>query len=280
MRVFISWSGDQSKQVAEYLREWLPQVIQCLDPWVSADDIESGSRWLRVLDSELEQGFVGIACITQDNQLSPWIQFEVGVLSKAADQSRVTPYLLDLAPADLEDSPLTMFQARRANEDDTWKLVQDLNRLAGDRRVKSETSLRKAFDHNWPDLELRITASASTIEAPAKRQVPDMVAEILDHVRALRRQGATSNEEIPNPRYQLYVSIPQVEKVDADSALVHKVYEILDSFTGQDLATILLWTPSGPLELESPRMTTRYCVNLVRQLEAVLGVGCVEAIEA
>jgi len=44
MKVFISWSVQRSAAVADALRYWLPKVIQALEPWMSADDIEKGIR--------------------------------------------------------------------------------------------------------------------------------------------------------------------------------------------------------------------------------------------
>jgi hypothetical protein len=39
MKVFISWSGEQSKEIAEAFRNWLPGVLQAEKPYFSPDDI-------------------------------------------------------------------------------------------------------------------------------------------------------------------------------------------------------------------------------------------------
>src|SRR5688572_19220319 len=107
MEVFLSWSGERSKAVAETLSVWLGQVIQAVDPWISSD-IEKGARWNPEIAARLEQSRVGIICLTKENLDAKWILFESGALSKTKD-AYVCTLLLDIDPSDVEQ-PLGQFQ--------------------------------------------------------------------------------------------------------------------------------------------------------------------------
>jgi hypothetical protein len=61
-----------------------------------------------------------------ENRRAPWIIFEAGALSKAAERPTVCPYLVDLPPSDLE-GPLAQFQAKLADEAGTLDLLQSIN---------------------------------------------------------------------------------------------------------------------------------------------------------
>ena len=67
MLVFISWSGQRSKIVAEALENWLAQVIQAVEPWVSQDINKGGLRWSAEVADRLERSKVGIICLTKSN---------------------------------------------------------------------------------------------------------------------------------------------------------------------------------------------------------------------
>ena len=151
MKVFISWSGEKSQAVAEALRNWLPNVIQGLQRWMSANDVDKGARWATDVATQLEQTRVGIICLTRDNLDSSWLLFEAGALSKTLEQTSVCPYLVDVEPSDIK-GPLFQFQATRAEKEDTRKLIQTVNRAQGEQALPEER-INNAFEKWWPDLE-------------------------------------------------------------------------------------------------------------------------------
>ncbi|KXB59407.1 hypothetical protein HMPREF3180_02349 [Leptotrichia wadei] len=44
MKIFLSWSGEPSKSIAEKFKNWLPNVLQYVEPYFSQQDIELGER--------------------------------------------------------------------------------------------------------------------------------------------------------------------------------------------------------------------------------------------
>jgi hypothetical protein len=130
MKVFISWSGQRSKLIAEALREWLPLVIQSLQPWMSAADIDKGAKWSTEISRELEQADFGVSCVTPENLNEPWLLFEAGALSKK-DGARVCTYLWELEAAAVPQ-PLGQFQATKCNKADTERLVGNMKEFRRD----------------------------------------------------------------------------------------------------------------------------------------------------
>ena len=89
MKVFLSWSGEQSRRIAEVFKEWIPSVIQAVKPYFSPEDIAKGARWSKEISQELEESKVGILFLTKDNLGAPWLLFEAGALSKSMERSKV-----------------------------------------------------------------------------------------------------------------------------------------------------------------------------------------------
>jgi hypothetical protein len=193
MRVFVSWAKEPSRVVAVALRDWLPDVIQSLEPWVSSADIGAGARWSDEVAQALSKARIGIICVTADNQREPWLLFEAGALAKTLENTFVCPYLIQMRPSDLAPGPLTQFQAKTATRDGTFELISTINSALGTEALENER-LRRLFDRSWPDLEGKLSAIPVSRPAVQRDQV-EMIAEVLDTVRALARRMPEARSE-------------------------------------------------------------------------------------
>jgi hypothetical protein len=182
MQVFISWSGDLSRELGETLRDWLPGVLQSVKPFFTPNDIEKGSRWGKDIANELGSSSVGIFCLTKENLTKPWLMFEAGALSKNLDASRVCPILFGVETTDLE-GPLLQFQAAPFTKTEIKKLIKTINSCLGEQKL-DETVLNNVFDMWWPRLEEKVTEVMArhnqTPEAESLRGDRELLEEILE----------------------------------------------------------------------------------------------------
>jgi hypothetical protein len=178
--------------MAEALRDWLPKVIQAIQPWMSAVDIERGARWSSDIAGELEQTSFGILCLTPENLEAPWIHFEAGALSKTLSKTFVCPYLFELEPADLK-GPLVQFNAARANKDDTRKLVLTIN--DAQETPLAKLAIEESFELWWPKLEENLSdLPLPRSEVKSERPEREILEEILDLVREQAKVNISLSE--------------------------------------------------------------------------------------
>ncbi len=192
MKIFISWSGNKSKNVATYLKSWIEQIIQAADPWISVD-IDKGKKWNGEIINELAESRVGIICLTRDNLNSPWILFEAGALSKASD-SYVCTFLVDITPTDLT-GPLSIFQATKFNKEDIFKLLTSINnnvKLSGGKSLTNE-NLKSLFKVFYPQLEEDIKKIISASETETKEEIRTD-RELLEEAVQLLRKSISPKE--------------------------------------------------------------------------------------
>jgi TIR domain len=203
VKVFISWSGALSRDVAVALRDWLPSVIQVVEPYVSSEDIDPGARWSTDIAVQLEDTDFGILCVTRDNVETPWLNFEAGALSKSVETSRVVPFLVDLGPSDIPRGPLAQFQAVRPTRTGILRLIRGINDFCG---ALSPERVEGTVDVWWPHLEEILQEVQQGVqlvtEVAPQRPTADMLAELLELTRGLQRElqdrGATTGTRWTN----------------------------------------------------------------------------------
>lgn len=198
MKLFISWSGKLSHQIAKELKEWFPLVINQLEPFVSSESIKKGDRWMIDVYSELEQSNFGVICLTKENLTEPWIMFEAGALSKNVSQSRVSSLLFDNLKQNDVKSPLSLFQNTEFEKEDFKKLVASINNALGDKKI-SEIILNRSFEKWYPDLEEKIKKIEENYrpELPPKQKDADAIDEILRTTKYISNVVARFNLKLP-----------------------------------------------------------------------------------
>ncbi|HDG1677317.1 TPA: TIR domain-containing protein [Kluyvera ascorbata] len=263
MKVFISWSGQRSKVVAEIFSDWLKCVIQASQPWISTRDIDRGAIWFSEINDKLKDVSVGVVCLTQENKNKPWILFETGALAKGLTTNRVCTFLIDLNPEDLQD-PLAQFNHTTPNKNSVWELIRTINACLVDKAL-DERILKQVFDTYWPQFEQKFEKALN--DTPPDEVIPprseqDILSEILNNtrtlnqrVRALENNSSEFFEDLMDTSREATIAIPirahnkisnmiksgSYSEDEIISAL--KEYEIPDEVIRRRIKA-LLWPPT------------------------------------
>lgn len=200
MKIFISWSDERSRQLAQALHHWLPLVLPYVQPWLSQADVSAGDRWAQEVAKELESSNFGIICVTPENLGSPWILFEAGALAKSLQGAKVIPLLLGLEFSDIS-GPLAQFQAKKLGKAGLSEIVQSINQSA--QVPELEDRVKDRFAGLWPDIEKKIAAIPE--QAPgAKRTRPqhEILEELVASVRGFEGRLARLDESLVDVDYR------------------------------------------------------------------------------
>ena len=204
MKVFISWSGERSRRVAQLLNTWLKCVLQHTQPWISTDDIERGAFWFTEISKALSETSTGIVCLTKENISQPWILFEAGALAKGLSSARVCTVLIDLEPRHIKD-PLAQFNHTTLKEESMRKLITTLNRHLGENALDSDT-LKNVFDTNWNWFnkafkEIIDTTKESDVVLETLK-AEEVLPDILEAIRGLEREVRKNDVRSSNISYR------------------------------------------------------------------------------
>ena len=199
MKVFVSWSGELSCQIAEVLKKWIPCIIQSVEVFFSPEDIEKGDNWDKTISNELSQCNYGIICLTSDNTTAPWINFEAGAIAKSLD-SKITALMVNIKPSDIK-GPLSRYQATKFEKSDFFQLISSINKAL--ETPLDPSILQNTFDTMWSALEQEAN---SVIEKHSlNKSIQNETKEIsenepLEEILQLLR---TQNSLLTNP-YKLF----------------------------------------------------------------------------
>lgn len=177
VKVFLSWSGSLSHQVAATFADWLPDVIQSIETYLSSTDIDKGAVWYSEIIENLRESTIGIVFLTTTNINRPWIYFESGAIAGMFEKGRVCPLLIETDREEIKDTPLNNHMCTIFEKVEILKLVKSVNKAKKEGYVLEESRLERSFEKCWPDLE-------------------DKVNQIIEHHRASEEDTAKREKEL------------------------------------------------------------------------------------
>jgi len=209
VKVFICWSGGLSKAIARALRDWLPDVIQSVEPFFSDEDIAAGTVWFQEIDEKIKETYFGILCMTATNKRSHWMHYEAGGLRKGIGENRIVPLRIDIDSIDLEQ-PIASFQDTACDKEGVKRLLDSINDASAESKLTADR-LKRAFEKHWPELENLVQRNKTEFEAEEEAEPERTANDKIDEMLALLRQ--ISQRDDTTKRQNLF-SRPDPESVD------------------------------------------------------------------
>lgn len=188
-KVFIMWSGELSRRVAELLSEFLVDAMQGVQPFLSTHSIGKGQLWMSTIGAGLEASSFGIACMTSDNLDAKWIHFEAGAIAKHASEARVATLRINVEQAAITGPLANFHDTNLSDNEDFLKLLLSIDEKS--LHPIGAARLRRIFDKFWPELLDRVGTAvreAGTGATPQTSAPPVSDRAILQEVLQLTRE--------------------------------------------------------------------------------------------
>jgi hypothetical protein len=187
VKVFISWSGNRSRVVAEALKTLIKNVLPDVKAWVSSENLAPGVLWSPQILKEIAEASGGILCLTKENMTRPWILFEAGGLAALFQGREVYPYLLDFSPTELP-APLSLLNASASDLKGTLSVLLAINNQRTDGKKLEEEFIKGVFGRFWPAFAKRLeharkmTADLPALQRDLSQVKADAIASIVKRV--------------------------------------------------------------------------------------------------
>lgn len=149
MKIFIGWSGQKGKRMAELLQDWIPTVFHRIEPRLSEADMADG-KWHEELVEDLWLITFGIICIEPSSLHSQSLNFEAGALTGAIERKKIVTFLLGIEEDEVT-GPLSHFNFVSFDKKSIRDMIFEINSSSS--KPVEEGRLERTFEHAWPSLK-------------------------------------------------------------------------------------------------------------------------------
>lgn len=215
---FISWSGDESRKIAEQLQKLFGHVLAAPQMFVASKDLKAGEVWFTEIAHRLDACDVGVIVVTPQNVTKPWLHFESGAIAKRVGRSAAIPLLCGVSTGDLSGTPLAQLQAITTTETDVRELCNRLNELL--ELGLPDSHLSEAFPVWWGMLSAGIDNPdlwKGTKKGPHTPSTSDLSVQISQLSAAVAELGElVRHQAITTPSFLADETAARLRAMDAE----------------------------------------------------------------
>ncbi|MCR9270241.1 MAG: toll/interleukin-1 receptor domain-containing protein [Hyphomonadaceae bacterium] len=182
MSVFISWSGEKSREVARAFHVLLRFSLSTERVNLSEEFIRQGKVWFDELTKAIADSTFCVVIATPDSFKSPWVQFEAGAIWRTSQENSVSALLVHLNVDDIRETPLSSFQNTQCDANNVLSLVKKIKQaLSID---VGDDVIERNFVGAWREFEQIVTkidfGEAGESVSSEPRDASDLIEEKLE----------------------------------------------------------------------------------------------------
>jgi hypothetical protein len=171
LKIYLSWSGTLSKQVAELFAKYLSMASPSFDVW-SSQSIEAGMNWNSQIVDALKSCDAILMFVTHNN--SSWMMFEAGMAHSLG--KLLIPITVGVTPSDLT-GPIAQFQSVNI---ESSAAINNLIQMLLDKNDESYDSRLNSI-HKW---ETSYSSLQSELNSLLKKDEAEKTLRNKDIIRA------------------------------------------------------------------------------------------------
>jgi len=168
MNIVIIAAGEQGKEVALILQEWLPQVIPIAKIVLVGLDLSPSTLEHRLLVKHVDPADAIVFCVTPQAAGLPDTPFFIGLVAGRKLGTPFYPFFVGVDRSAVPQVLSVSFQCVFPEKESVLSMVSDITKRSGEQAVPANI-LVGVFSAKWPPLEFALNRIASQASRVADR---------------------------------------------------------------------------------------------------------------
>lgn len=227
MRIFLSWSKEESKKYATIFKTELNILFPKAELFLSDQDISMGSNSISEIFKNLSKVDYGLIFITSSNKNEAWLNFEAGAISNSIGENKVIPIAFSGIKIGELISPIANFQGFDFAEDKFKKAMRDINESFEE--PMSSNTFERLLGTSWENItseviEVQKNDRGEVEESPIIEKLNFIASEILK----LSKDSGNLRIYKPNEIKELFIKFDEYIRTEKELFSNHIAPYILE----------------------------------------------------